>query len=122
MSQADATSFVVRVATNEAFRRDVMSELQGTVETSPEQLVEFGGRYGLTFTATELADVLSASQPGHEQLDESELESISGGAIGELLLLQQQIVMQRENQVFSSISNVLKLRHDTAKNSISNVR
>ena len=28
----------------------------------------------------------------------------------------------RENLVFTSVSNVLKLRHDTAKNSISNVR
>jgi hypothetical protein len=27
-----------------------------------------------------------------------------------------------ENQVFTSVSNVLKTRHDTAKNSISNIR
>jgi hypothetical protein len=30
--------------------------------------------------------------------------------------------MQRENTIFTSVSNVLKLRHDTAKNSIGNVR
>ncbi len=28
----------------------------------------------------------------------------------------------KENLVFTSVSNVLKTRHDTAKNSISNVR
>jgi hypothetical protein len=37
-------------------------------------------------------------------------------------LLQVQIAMQRENQVFTSVSNVLKTKHDTVKNSISNVR
>ena len=37
-------------------------------------------------------------------------------------LLQVQIAMQRENQVFTTVSNVLKTRHDTAKNSIQNVR
>ena len=35
------------------------------------------------------------------------------------LALQNQ--MQQENQTFSTLSNVLKVRHDTAKNSISNI-
>jgi hypothetical protein len=37
-------------------------------------------------------------------------------------LMQVQIAMQRENQVFTTVSNVLKTRHDTVKNTISNVR
>ncbi len=37
-------------------------------------------------------------------------------------LLQLQVAMQRENQVFTCISNVHKTRHDTQKNSIGNVR
>ena len=37
-------------------------------------------------------------------------------------LLGVQVAMQRENQVFSTISNVLKTRHDSAKNSIGNIR
>jgi hypothetical protein len=37
-------------------------------------------------------------------------------------MLQVQIAMQRENQVFTSVSNVLKTKHDTVKNSISNIR
>jgi hypothetical protein len=36
-------------------------------------------------------------------------------------MLQVQIAMQRENQMFTSVSNVLKTKHDTVKNSISNV-
>jgi hypothetical protein len=37
-------------------------------------------------------------------------------------LLQMQVAMQRENQVFTTVSNVLKTRHDTVKNTIGNVR
>jgi hypothetical protein len=37
-------------------------------------------------------------------------------------MIQMQITMQHENQVFSTLSNVIKTRHDTVKNSISNVR
>lgn len=37
-------------------------------------------------------------------------------------LLGVQISLQRENQVFSTISNVLKTRHDTSKNAIGNIR
>lgn len=52
------------------------------------------------------------------------------GANGDLIQMQRdqaemlklQVAMQRENTMFSSISNVLKTRHDTTKNSISNIR
>jgi hypothetical protein len=37
-------------------------------------------------------------------------------------LMRIQIAMQRENQVFTTVSNVLKTRHDTVKNTIANVR
>lgn len=37
-------------------------------------------------------------------------------------MLQVQMQMQHENQMYSSMSNVLKTRHDTVKNSISNIR
>lgn len=37
-------------------------------------------------------------------------------------MMQVQIAMQRENQMFTSVSNVLKTKHDTVKNSISNIR
>jgi DNA uptake protein ComE-like DNA-binding protein len=36
-------------------------------------------------------------------------------------LLKVQMAMQRENQVFTSVSNVLKTRRDTVKNAIGNV-
>ena len=37
-------------------------------------------------------------------------------------MITLQMQMQNENQQFTSISNILKTRHDTVKNSISNVR
>jgi len=36
-------------------------------------------------------------------------------------MLNLQVTMQRENQVFTTLSNVLKTRHDTVKNTIQNV-
>ncbi len=61
-------------------------------------------------------------------------QGTSGGQVGmmnnemqamsdqNMQMMQVQIQMQRENQVFSSVSNVLKTKHDTVKNSISNIR
>jgi hypothetical protein len=50
----------------------------------------------------------------NQQLIQSQSEN------AEMMNLQNQ--MQHENIVFTSVSNVLKTRHDTAKNSIGNVR
>ena len=36
--------------------------------------------------------------------------------------LKLQTRMQRENQAFTAVSNVLKTRHDTVKNSIGNIK
>ncbi len=36
-------------------------------------------------------------------------------------MLQVQIALQHENQVFTSVSNALKTKHDTVKNSIGNI-
>lgn len=48
--------------------------------------------------------------------------SAAGAGQSNLKLMELQRAMQRENLVFTSVSNVLKTRHDTAKNSISNIR
>src|SRR5262249_36813073 len=39
-----------------------------------------------------------------------------------LQYLQLQSQMQQENRVFTTVSNIMKTKHDTAKNSISNIR
>jgi hypothetical protein len=47
--------------------------------------------------------------------------SIQDMAAQQARLLNVQIAMQNESQVFSTVSNVLKVRHDTVKNTIQNV-
>ena len=46
------------------------------------------------------------TRPEGRELTGEQLDKVSGG--------------EKENLVFTSVSNVLKLRHDTAKNSIGN--
>ena len=52
--------------------------------------------------------------------------ALSGSLVGmqndNLRMMEIQIAMQRENTVFSTLSNILKVRHDTQKNSIANIR
>ncbi len=40
--------------------------------------------------------------------------------VGGELILQER--MQNENQAFTAVSNIMKTKHDTVKNSISNVK
>lgn len=51
----------------------------------------------------------------------SVLESLDAQA-NELTMLQLQAAMQNENRIYTTVSNVLKTKHDTAKNSVSNIR
>ncbi len=48
--------------------------------------------------------------------------AIAGESANLQNMLNVQMQVQKENQVFTSISNVLKTKHDTVKNTISNVR
>ncbi len=68
----------------------------------------------------------SNQQAKGKELSEAELEQAVGGVAlqeaAEPDVLALQMTMQRENQVFTSVSNVLKTRHDTTKNSNPNIR
>lgn len=85
--------------------------LSTTVGGSGGTLVNGGGTGNLNFGSG-----ASTNQTG---MMNNEISSQSGQLTS---LLQTQIAMQHENQVFSSVSNVLKTKHDTVKNTISNVR
>ncbi len=37
-------------------------------------------------------------------------------------VLQLQMAMQRENQIYTAVSNILKSKHETVKNSIGNIK
>jgi predicted ribosomally synthesized peptide with nif11-like leader len=82
MSQADASSFLDRVAKNAAFRRDVMSPPKDGSEKTPQQLIELGARHGLTFTETELVAAWTEWQKqSKEELSDNELDAVAGGTL-----------------------------------------
>lgn len=65
------------------------------------------------------------AQGGYQSLGTS--PSVSSTDLAEMSrqnaeMLRLQLAMQRENTMFSSISNILKTKHDTLKNTISNIR
>jgi hypothetical protein len=55
------------------------------------------------------------------ELSDAELEKAVGGTGGgQPLNLEEK--MQHENRQYTAVSNIMKTKHDTVKNSISNVR
>lgn len=84
--------------------------------------LNFGGGAGSTGIAGGSAGGVNLTGGTSTGNVASNNQSISEGASQMQQMIDVQIQMQRENQMFTSISNVLKTRHETAKNSISNVR
>jgi hypothetical protein len=68
-----------------------------------------GGLAGTAAAAPNDATAVAAALQGGGELSNTQL-----------LVLQQQI--QQENQQFSTLSNVMRARHDTAKAAVSNIR
>jgi len=74
----------------------------------------------------------SNQQAKGKELSDAELEQATGGvmqeagvvtsSIDEAQYLALQEKMQNENRQYTTVSNVLKTKHDTVKNSINNVR
>lgn len=81
------------------------------------------GLYGGSVTGSVGTGGVSASGTigvGSQQFQEgTALLEMQQASNMQFLALQNQ--MQQENQKFSTLSNVLKVRHDTAKNSIQNI-
>ena len=67
--------------------------------------------------------------PEDKSISSHEMRNVFGGVIladmqmsGDLQYLQLQQDMQHENRQFTMVSNIMKVKHDTAKNSINNIR
>ncbi len=76
-----------------------------------------GGRTSSAYssTSTSTSTVSQTNEPGmNSQLAQSQSEMRD--------LINLQIAMQRENQYFTTISNILKTRHETLKTIIGNIR
>ena len=101
-------------AVNTTYNGSVAGHYSGAAAPAPT----IGGSGGSTSNPTPPNTASAASsdpaQAGAYNLEEMRRENTE--------LLAVQVQLQRENQLFSSISNSLKTRHDTAKNSIANMR
>ena len=68
--------------------------------------------------------------PEDKNISSQEMRNVFGGGIiltdmqmdGDLQYLQLQQDMQHENRQFTMVSNIMKVKHDTAKSSINNIR
>ncbi len=68
--------------------------------------------------------------PEDKNISSQEMRNVFGGEIiltdmqmgGDLQYLQLQQDMQHENRQFTMVSNIMKVKHDTAKSSINNIR
>jgi hypothetical protein len=67
--------------------------------------------------------------PEDKNISSQEMRNVFGGVIladmqmsGDLQYLQLQQDMQHENRQFTMVSNIMKVKHDTAKSSINNIR
>jgi lysyl-tRNA synthetase class II len=87
-------------------------------------LTEINGRMAATadqfaVLAAELVAQLASSQA---QLLEATKQMQETQMSFNLQYLQLQQAMQNENRQFTAVSNIMKTKHDTVKNSISNIR
>ena len=105
---------------------------------SVQQLLQIAAEAGFSFNEQDLDDLfmaMAANETGGE-LTAGQLEAVAGGtelmnATGEmqemnmsfnLQYLQLQQDMQAQNRQFTLVSNIMKVKHDTAKAAINNVR
>ena len=85
-----------------------------------EQLIELVNAF-----SREVADFLARIAAGDHSRDQllvatKQMQEIQMSFNQQYLQLQMQ--MQRENRSYTSVSNIMKTRHDTVKNSIGNIR
>ncbi len=72
-----------------------------------------GSRTSPTAAASSAGASVSGVGPG---------DLVAGGALDQMELIELQQRIQDENRRYSTLSNVLKARHETAKNAIGNIR
>lgn len=67
-----------------------------------------------------LSHLVGGPESGAETMDLSRVLAETRTLNGQYLLLQQQ--MQRESRMFTAISNIMRVRHEAAKNALANIR
>lgn len=101
-----------------------LMELLESFEAKQNELVLRAEKLEATYDALN-SSVISKSKRKSKSLPQvgsasTQLKEMQMSFNMQYLQLQQQ--MQRENRSYTAVSNIMKSKHDTAKNSISNVR
>ncbi len=116
VSQAisSATTFNNGGATAQPYAASIGGAVAGGINT-----VGGSGGGGVQPSGAGGPNLLAGASSGNVGFNNNAIASESAG-LQQMLNVQMQV--QKENQMFTSISNVLKTKHDTVKNTISNVR
>ena len=93
-----------------------LSEVHGRLRETSAEL----GRLFVAQTALVGAVVKAKASPAELRKAIENLQETQMSFNMQYLALQEK--MQNENRTYTTVSNVLKTRHDTVKNSISNIR
>jgi predicted ribosomally synthesized peptide with nif11-like leader len=136
MAHKDFIKLIERVLEDPAFRARVEAIEQGTADEMMEDLIAIAADEGLEFTDREVDDLFLMHVAGAEgaELSETELAMVAGGSgqmrfMGSemsqsfnLQYLQLQNQIAHQNRQFTMISNIMRVKHQTATNAINNIR
>jgi hypothetical protein len=115
MSGAEVATHVVAGPVLAAAVHDARVGAAATLVTTP--------RPGVTAGQPQTAAVEGMMQKNvQETVQKNVQENVQDGQLSNLQLLALQQHIQQENQRFSTLSNVMRARHDTAKAAVSNIR
>jgi hypothetical protein len=138
MAHEDFITLVERVLCDAALQRRVQAIDEGPIEDQMHALIGIAADEGLEFTDREVDELFllhAASELGAAgtELSEGQLELVAGGGVGglasqemqrrfSLQYLGLQVKIAQETREFNLLSNIMKTRHEAAKNAINNVR
>jgi predicted ribosomally synthesized peptide with nif11-like leader len=124
MSQQNVVRFLERLASDRSVADEVGHIERNGGPDAVRQLIEVAEKAGYAFTESELEEILfAARQHSSGELADDELEQVAAGT-GDMSLQETSLdqTVLDESASFAAVSNILKTKHDTTKNSISNVR
>lgn len=138
MSHENVVRFMEKMLADEKLKAEVGALRGDGGPDSVTQLLQVATQAGFPFAEQHLDDffLAMAANETEGELTAEQLETVAGGLdpmnatesmeemdqTFNLQYLQLQQDMQSQNRQFTLVSNIMKVKHDTAKNAINNVR
>jgi predicted ribosomally synthesized peptide with nif11-like leader len=97
MSAESVAKFLDQVARDKELGKEVRAVIAEREEQAAFELVDFAGKRGYEFTATELRQHLAGLQDKTVELTEAELEAVAGGLITNLGRLSIRTLLGRRD-------------------------